>query len=323
MQNLDSLPPHVVQIVRPQEERQYPERGQQRRQAAGDQQPWHRIPSTLRQSNDHQQERRCEQEERWKQVGQPGERNEHRCPSSVLARPCTADDEPEGNERKAERDRCCELTRQCRRDVAPIDVERAVERERQTRERKHRWSRKAQSTEMAQRPCGNREHDDATHGDELERDVVGQSDQQWGDDHDRDHQPPRQLQLADRPAVDGGAENRQDDRNRQDRVEPDIENDDQQRWNHHVEMKRREARVPVGGPARETQSWQQFITQERGTPHVRAHVPTSGRRVREDEVGVQLPEDEQRAPDDHERGHHALDQVRPLGLGPRGVGRHH
>ena len=70
---------------------------------------------------------------------------------------------------------------------------------------------------------------------------------------------------------------------------------DQQRRQHHVELVRREAGIPIGSPAGQPSLRQQVVAQVRRSPHVRTHVATSGGGVRQDVARSEL----------HEREHHA------------------
>ncbi len=84
-------------------------------------------------------------------------------------------------------------------------------------------------------------------------------------------------------------------------MEPGVQRHDQQRREHHVELVRGEAVVPVGCPAGQLAVRQDVVAEERRTPHVGAHVAARRRRVQQEVAEAELAEDE--AGDGEHDGH--------------------
>ncbi len=256
-------------------------------------------------------------------MAQPGQRNEDRRPPSILTRAGPPDDEAQGNQREAQRNRGRKLAGKRGCDVPAVDVERAVEGERETRNAQDGGARETKPAKMAQSPRGDREHHDAAHGHEFERNVVRKPDEKRRNNHESDRKLAGERVASDHTRVHGPTEQPQDDGDGQDRMKPDVEKDDQERRDHHVEVERRKSRVPVGRPPRQLKLGKQFVAKERRTPDVCAHVTPGWGGVGEDQIRLQLPEDEQsRAENDH-GGNRAFERIRPRGRGPAGVGRRH
>ena len=76
--------------------------------------------------------------------------------------------------------------------------------------------------------------------------------------------------------------------------EADVDGNDGQHGDHHVEVVGGEPGVPVGGPAAEPEPGQQLVAEEGRPPHVGTQIAAGrGGLGEQDSVGVDHPEDEQ------------------------------
>ena len=125
---------------------------------------------------------------------------------------------------------------------------------------------------MAKCPRGDGKEDYATDGDQLERNVVWQADQQRSEDGPDDAENECTLRFAERVRNAGEDEKATHNGQRQHWAQADIEDDDREGWQHEVEMERREAGVPVRGPTGQSEVGQQFVAKERGAPNMGSHV---------------------------------------------------
>jgi len=161
---------------------------------------------------------------------------------------------------------------------------------------------------------------------------------------EEERQPGHREQLGDRmtersEATEGPAGRREqhqagdgDELERHPVREQDVECDDRQRRDHHVEAVQGQPAVPVHAPPRELEVRQEVVAQERRRPHVGAHVAARGRGVVEHQVAARRQRVEV---DDHhhdDRGrdeggggdehlHHPL--VGPRALPPGDGAAHH
>jgi hypothetical protein len=248
----------------------------------------------------------AERPERRDDVAEPGEGEQQRSQGAVATRLQPLEHDPQVEQGEAQRDREGELARQRRRDVPAVDREAPVEQEGQRRHREHRGRREPQAGQAPEQVGADREGRDTQHRDELEGHAVGQADQR--ERHDR----PGQRQVA-TPALGperrGRAEgedagDRGDERGRA--VHAKVQQHDQQRRHHHVELVRGEAGIPVPGPPDDLPLGEQRVPQVGGPPHVGTHVAAGGRRVPQQQVGLQVPQDE---PDAHQHDGHVDDGV--------------
>ena len=307
------LPPHVVHVVAPPEERQHPERGEQ----TGDRHHGRQPPQAgLGGVHDEEQAGAGEDEERRDQVAQPRRREQAGGQGAVPAGAQAPDGHAEVEDGERQADREGELARHRRRHVPADDVAVAVElrlpveQEQQGGHRAQRRDRERQVAQPAEGVGGEGQADEPADRDELEGDVVRDRDDQHEPDEpdDEQHASPS-VEAARAPARRrdrGGDHGRRDGQQARD---PDVERHDQQGRDHHVELVRGEAVVPVRCPARQAQLGQQVVQEVVGAPHVGAHVATGRRRVAQHQLGVHGGHDERRAPDDHDERDERLQRV--------------
>lgn len=82
----------------------------------------------------------------------------------------------------------------------------------------------------------------------------------------------------------------------------DVEQDDEERRKRKVEVVRREAGIPVGGPPAQPAVGENMVPHVGGSPDVCPHVPPRRRRVQHQERRVKRDDDKShRAPDDEKR----------------------
>ena len=204
---------------------------------------------------------------------------------------------PRYSSRQAQRDRERELAGQRRGDVAAVDREAPVEEERQ------RSTPPAPPASGSGCPPCARTRRPQTAASTTPLTVTSLNATPYGrptsarrDTGDHERGPMRTAPIA--PPGRGRTEGDDPDERRDQggpAVEPGVEQHDQQRREHHVELVRGEAGVPVARPARELAVGQQVVAQVGGAPHVGAHVAAGRRGVREQQVGLQVPEHERDA----------------------------
>ena len=134
---------------------------------------------------------------------------------------------------------------------------------------------------------------------------------------DRGHRQQRRVrelqtgEAAERPGRDGQADDAEDTDDLEGHAvgQQQVEADDHERGDDHVELVHREAGVPVGGPPGQAPVRQDVVAQIRGSPHVRPHVAAGRRGVAEDQARVELGERVPRAQRNDADRDEALDQV--------------
>ncbi len=248
-------------------------------------------------------------------MAQPGQGEQHRGEGAVATRVEALEHHPEVQQRQAERDRERELPRQRGRDVPAVDREAPVEEERQRRHREHGGRREAGARHAPERVGADGQGHHAEDRDQLERHAVRQPDQ--GERHDGPGQrevaapalrPERRRRPERHDARHGGDE-------RRGAVQAGVQQHDEQRRQHHVELVRGEAGIPGPGPPGDLPVRQQVVTQEGRTPHVGAHVAAGGGGVAQQQVRLQVPHHEPDAGGDDDHVDDRLERA-PLLLDP-------
>ncbi len=222
----------------------------------------HDIPNGPAGAVDHQDDqRRPERENGWDDVAEHHDGEQPRSERPVPARVNAANDHPEVDQRKGQRDGEGELPRHGRGDVAAVDRERPIEEEEGRGNRHQRRTGERQTNQTPEQIGSKRQRHQPRHGDQLERHAIGKE---------------------------------------------DIEGDDRQRGEHHVELIGRKACVPVGCPATQTAMRNEVVPQKCRPPDVCAHVAARWGGVGQHQVRVEGQHDEQHRPRNDQRAESSL-----------------